>query len=295
MAARTRALVSGQWLVDAVRNNLIGPKLRVLDASWYLPKAKRNTREEFAQKHIPGSSFFDLDECSDKSSAFDHMLPTASYFSQYVGDLGIGNDTHVVVYDTSDAGAYSAPRVWWMFRLFGHSLVSLLDGGFKNWLADGYPVTSEYLKPESREFKATLNQSWVKSYEDVLENIRTKQVQVVDARSPGRFKGTEPEPREDILPGHYPGAINIPYTTLLDPSGKVKDAESLAKIFKDAGVDVTRPFWASCGSGVTACQVILAAHQLGHPGVCLYDGSWCEWFQKASPELIISEGEGKKA
>lgn len=196
MAAQTRALVSGQWLANAVRNDLIGPKLRVLDASWYLPKAKRNTREEFAQKHIPGSSFFDLDECSDKNSAFDHMLPTASYFSQYVGDLGIGNDTHVVVYDTSDTGAYSAPRVWWMFRLFGHSLVSLLDGGFKNWLVDGYPVTSEYLKPESREFKATLNQSWVKSYEDVLENIRTKQVQVVDARSPGRFKGTEPEPRD---------------------------------------------------------------------------------------------------
>lgn len=102
-------------------------------------------------------------------------------------------------------------------------------------------------------------------------------------------------PVTDILPGHYPGAINIPYTTLLDPSGKVKDTESLAEVFKDAGVDMTRPFWASCGSGVTACQVILAAHLLGHPGVCLYDGSWCEWFQKASPELIISEGEGKKA
>lgn len=188
--------MSGQWLADAVRNNLVGPKLRILDASWYLPKTKRDPRAEFAQKHIPGSSFFDIDDCCDKTSALDHMLPTFSHFSQYVGDLGIGHDTHVVVYDTSDFGSFSAPRVWWMFRLFGHSLVSVLDGGMKNWLADGYAVTSEYSKPESREFKATLNQSWVKGYEDILENMRAGQVQTVDARSAGRFRGTEPEPRE---------------------------------------------------------------------------------------------------
>lgn len=196
MAAQTRALVSCKWLADAVRNNLVGPKLRILDASWYLPKTKRDPRAEFLQKHIPGSSFFDLDDCCDKTSAFDHMLPTSSHFSQYVGDLGIGNNTHVVVYDTSDFGSFCAPRVWWMFRLFGHSLVSVLDGGMMNWLADGYPVTADYSKPECTGFKATLNQSWVKSYEDVLENIGTKQVQVVDARSAGRFRGTEPEPRD---------------------------------------------------------------------------------------------------
>lgn len=196
MAAQTRALVSGQWLADAIRNNLVGPKLRILDTSWYLPKTKRDPRAEFAQKHIPGSSFFDIDECSDKTSALDHMLPSPGDFSQYVGDLGIGNDTHVVVYDTSDFGSYSAPRVWWMFHLFGHPLVSVLDGGMKNWVADGYSVTSEYSKPERREFKTSLNGSWVKSYEDVLENIKTGQIQTVDARSAGRFRGTEPEPRE---------------------------------------------------------------------------------------------------
>lgn len=199
MAAQTRALVSGQWLADAVRNNLIGPKLRVLDTSWYLPKTKRNPRAEFAEKHIPGSSFFDIDECSDKTSAFDHMLPTGSHFSRYVGELGIGSDTHVVVYDTSDFGSYCAPRLWWMFRVFGHSMVSVLDGGLKNWLAEGYPVTAEYSKPEPREFNATVNQSWVKSYEDVLENIRSPRVRIVDARSAGRFRGTEPEPRDGEL------------------------------------------------------------------------------------------------
>lgn len=196
MAAQARALVSGQWLADAVRNNLVRSKIRVLDTSWYLPKTQRDPKAEFAEQHIPGSSFFDIDECCDQSSEFDHMLPTAGHFSRYVGDLGIGNDTHVVVYDTSGFGSFSAPRVWWMFRLFGHSLVSVLDGGMKNWLADGHPVTSDHLQPERRDFKAAINQPWVKSYEEVLENIRTGQVQVVDARSAGRFRGTEPEPRE---------------------------------------------------------------------------------------------------
>ncbi|XP_028455694.1 3-mercaptopyruvate sulfurtransferase [Perca flavescens] len=294
MAAQTRALVSCKWLADAVRNNLVGPKLRILDASWYLPKTKRDPRAEFLQKHIPGSSFFDLDDCCDKTSAFDHMLPTSSHFSQYVGDLGIWNNTHVVVYDTSDFGSFCAPRVWWMFRLFGHKLVSVLDGGMRNWLADGYPVTADYSKPECTGFKATLNQSWVKSYEDVLENIGTKQVQVVDARSAGRFWGTEPEPRDDTLPGHFPCAINMPFSSFLDASGKELGTEGLSKLFREAGVDLKQPLWASCGSGVTACHVVLAAHLLGHPGVCVYDGSWSEWFKRASAELIISEGEEKK-
>ncbi|KAI3360083.1 hypothetical protein L3Q82_014403, partial [Scortum barcoo] len=294
MAAQTRALVSAQWLADAIRANLVGPRLRILDASWYLPQTKRDARAEFAQRHVPGSSFFDIDECSDKSSGLDHMLPTCSHFSQYVGQLGIGEDTHVVVYDTSDFGSYSAPRVWWMFRLFGHGSVSVLDGGMRNWLTDGHPVTSEYSEPERREFRATMNRAWVKSYEDVLENIRTGQVQIVDARSAGRFRGTEPEPREDTLPGHFPGAINMPFSSFMDASGKELAPEGLSKLFRDAGVNLEKPIWATCGSGVTACHVALAAHLLGHPGVCVYNGSWSEWFKRASPEHIISEGEGRK-
>lgn len=294
MAAQTRALVSAQWLANAVRNHLVGPKLRVLDASWYLPKTKRDPRAEFAWTHVPGATFFDIDDCCDKSSALDHMLPTSSHFSRYVGALGIGNDTHVVVYDTSDFGSFGAPRVWWMFRLFGHSRVSVLDGGLRNWLADGHPVTPDHCEPESSEFEATVNQAWVKSYEDVLENTRTQQVQVVDARSAGRFRGTEPEPRDDTLPGHFPGTINMPFPSFLDASGKELETEGLSKLFREAGVDLEKPLWATCGSGVTACHVVLAAHLLGHPGVCVYDGSWSEWFKRASPEHIISEGEGKK-
>lgn len=196
MAVQTQELVSAKWLADAIKSNLIGPNLRILDTSWHLPILKRDANAEFNQQHIPGTSFFDIDKCADKTFSMDHMLPTASYFAEYVGGLGIGNDTHVVVYDTSDFGSFSAPRVWWMFRLFGHNSVSVLDGGMKNWLAEGHPVTAEYTKPGRADFKATANHSWVKSYEDVLKNIETKQVQVIDARSPGRFRGTEPEPRD---------------------------------------------------------------------------------------------------
>ncbi|XP_021480231.1 3-mercaptopyruvate sulfurtransferase [Oncorhynchus mykiss] len=295
MAAQTRALVSAKWLADAIKSNLIGPNLRILDTSWYLAKLKRDANAEFNQQHIPGTSFFDIDKCSDKTSSMDHMLPTANYFAEYVGGLGIGNDTHVVVYDTSDFGSYSAPRVWWMFRLFGHNSVSVLDGGMKNWLAEGHPVTAEYTKPGRADFKATANHSWVKSYEDVLKNIETKQVQVIDARSAGRFRGTEPEPRDDIEPGHIPGTINMPFAKFMDASGKELELEVLAKMFREAGVDLEKPFWVTCGSGVTACHVVLAAHLLGHSGsVSVYDGSWSEWFKRAAPEHVISEGKGKQ-
>uniref|UniRef100_A0A3Q1GXR3 Sulfurtransferase n=1 Tax=Acanthochromis polyacanthus TaxID=80966 RepID=A0A3Q1GXR3_9TELE len=296
MAAQTRALVSTKWLINAVRTNQVGPKLRVLDASVYLPYLKRDAKAEFAQRHIPGASFFDLDACSDRSSGLDlmFMLPDSTGFSRYVGELGVSNDTHVVVYDGSDFGSFSAPRVWWMFRLFGHSSVSVLDGGMRGWMADGGPLTAESSRPERTDFRATLNRSWVKTYEEILENIRTKRVQVVDARVEGRFRGTEPEPRDGVLPGHFPGTINMSFISFLDDSGKLHGAERLSEMFQEAGVDLQKPLWVTCSYGITACLVALTAHLLGHPGACIYDGSWSEFFAKASPEYIISEGEAKK-
>ncbi|XP_061557149.1 3-mercaptopyruvate sulfurtransferase-like [Phycodurus eques] len=294
MAAQARAVVSAQWVADAIRNGLIGSKIRILDSSWYPPVTKRDPKAEFAEKHIPGSSFFDMIECSDRSSPYCHTLPTSSHFSRYVGELGIGNDTHVVVYDAHDLGLYTAPRVWWMFRLFGHNSVSVLDGGMKNWLAEGRPVTSEQVKPERRDFQVTTKHAWVKTYEDVLDNIGTEKIQVVDTRPAGRYTGLEPEPIEGTLPGHFPGAVNLPFTSFLEASGKFLASEDLSRRFREAGLKVEQPLWATCSCGVTACFAVLVAQLLGHPGVCLYDGSWSEWFKRASPENIISEGEGKK-
>lgn len=197
MAAQVKALVGAKWLADAVRSARVGPALRVLDASWYLPMLNRNAREEFAQRHIPGASFFDIDECSDRSSPYDHMLPTENEFADYVGRLGVGNDTHVVVYDCSDFGSFAAPRVWWMFRYFGHLSVSVLDGGMKTWLREGHPVTDLQHTPQRARFRTEQNPAWVKTYEDVLRNLTDRKYQLVAVRMEGRFRGLEPEPRED--------------------------------------------------------------------------------------------------
>lgn len=195
MSLQTKALVTAKWLSEAMKTRA-GANVRVLDASWYLPKLKRNSAKEFKKRHIPRAAYFDLDRCSDRTSPLDHMLPPAGAFAEYISRLGVSNDAHVVVYDGSEQGAFSAPRIWWMFRVFGHGSVSVLDGGLKRWMHLGLPVTQEREKPEPVDYRATLNRSWVKTYEDILDNIETKAFQVVDARPAGRFKGTDPEPRD---------------------------------------------------------------------------------------------------
>lgn len=200
-----RALVSAQWVAEALRAPPAAQPLRLLDASWYLAKLGRDARREFEERHIPGAAFFDIDQCSDRTSPYDHMLPSAAQFSEYVGRLGVGTATHVVVYDASDQGLYAAPRVWWMFRVFGHRTVSLLNGGLRNWLRQGLPLSSGKSCPEPAEFHAVLDPAYIKTYEDMKENIESRRFQVVDARAAGRFRGTEPEPRDGNRCAKRPG------------------------------------------------------------------------------------------
>lgn len=192
MAAQAlgRALVSAKWLSEAVRAGRVGAGLRVLDASWYPPQ-ERNARQEFKERHIPGASFFDIEECRDKSSPYDFMLPSEAHFADYVGRLGVSNDTHVVVYDGDELGTFYAPRAWWMFRAFGHREVSVLNGGFKNWVKEGHPVTAEPSQPAQAVFKAKLDKTLLKTFEEMMENVGSKKFQVVDSRPAGRFQGTE--------------------------------------------------------------------------------------------------------
>ncbi|XP_018601559.2 3-mercaptopyruvate sulfurtransferase-like [Scleropages formosus] len=290
----TGALVTARWLGDAVRSGRVGASLRVLDASWHLPALQRRARREFEKKHIPGAAFFDLERCCDRTSPLEHMLPPERHFADYVGSLGVANHTHVVVYDASDLGSFSAPRVWWMFQVFGHAHVSVLDGGLRHWLREGLPVTGGAPKSEPLEFRATLQRSRVKSYGDILDNVVAKDFQVVDARPAGQFLGTAPEPRHDTEPGHIPGSINMPFSSFLQPSGLHKRPKELAVLFQDAGVDLSRPLCVSCDSAVTACHVALAAHLCGHSGTLVYDGGWSEWYARAPPEYVISEGWGKR-
>ncbi|XP_070704189.1 3-mercaptopyruvate sulfurtransferase-like [Pempheris klunzingeri] len=295
MGAQTQALVSAKWLANMIKRNLVGTRLRVLDTSWYLPMMKRDGKKEFARSHIPGASFFDIDECSDRSSEFDHMLPTERFFADYVGGLGVGNDSHVVVYDASDFGAFTCTRVWWMFRLFGHPRVSVLDGGFRNWVREGHPVSGAHSRPEAARFTVTKkNSCWVKSYEDIRGNIEAQRFQVVDVRPYERFCGDEPEPREGVRSGHIPGSKCMPFFNFVDGEGMMLSTEELRRFFEKSQVDLNRPICGSCGSGVTACHMVLAAHLCGAPEASVYDGSWYEWFTKAPPEHIVSKASMKK-
>lgn len=170
--------------------------VRVLDCSWHFPSSGRDPLKEYQVKHIAGAQFFDIGECADKSSHLSHMLPIPRVFEDYVGERGINNDTHVIVYDTSEMGMFSCQRVWWTFRVFGHEMVSILNGGLVKWEEESHPLTDVVPSYPREEFVARLRPGLIKCFEDVEANLAEQEFVVVDARSPGRFEGREPEPRE---------------------------------------------------------------------------------------------------
>jgi thiosulfate/3-mercaptopyruvate sulfurtransferase len=272
-------LVSTQWLAE----HLSAPDVRVVDASWYLADAKRDPKAEYNEAHIPGAVYFSIDEISDTASPYPHMLPAAEKFASRVKAMGLGDGNRIVVYD--GAGLFSAARVWWMFRVMGHEDVFVLDGGFPKWRAEGRPT--EDLPPvhRTRHFTPRPNHLILRDADQVKENLTTKREQVVDARSPGRFLGTEPEPRPGVRSGHIPGSKNLHYQKLLNPDGTLRKAEALAATFREAGIDVAKPIVTSCGSGVTAAIVLLALEVIDAPAGALYDGSWSEWGTKAELPL----------
>ncbi|KAJ1173695.1 hypothetical protein NDU88_005521 [Pleurodeles waltl] len=284
----SKALVSAKWLAEALGARRLGPGLRVLDTSSY-PPGERDARQEYLERHIPGASFFDIEVCKDQASPYEVMLPSEQAFGDYVGSLGVGNNTHVVVYDGDPLGSFYAPRAWWMFRAFGHRQVSVLNGGFRNWVKEGHPVTAEAARPEPAQFKAKLDRRLVKSFEEMLENLQTKKFQVVDSRSEGRYRGTVQE--QGFRHGHFTGTINIPFLNVFTESGHQKQAEEIQRLFREKKVDLARPLVTTCHRGVTACSIALAAHMLGKEDVAVYDGSWSEWVVRAKPEDIISEGK----
>lgn len=264
------ALVSTQWLAE--HRGASGVK--VLDASWHLASAQRNPRAEYEAQHIRGAAFFDIDRIADRASTLPHMLPSAEQFAARVAELGVGSDDRVVVYDTC---GYSAPRAWWMFRAFGHTKVAVLDGGVRRWIADGHPVTNEPTEPGRGAFAAQLDTTLVRDYAQVLANMKNPREQLVDARSAGRFAGSEPEPRAGLPSGHIPGSLSVPFTRLLSSEDTFLGASELRSAFADAGIDLTRPIATTCGSGITACILALALYLLGEPAVPVYDGSWTDW------------------
>ena len=275
-------LVSTDWLAD----HLGAPDLRVIDATWHMPDAGRDAKAEFAAGHIPGARFFDIDEIADAQSDLPHMAPPVEKFVSRMRAMGVGDGHRVVIYDAH--GMFSAPRVWWTFRLFGKSDVAVLDGGLPKWRAEGREIEEGWPILRDRHFTARRNAALVRDVTQVAAAAKLGDAQIVDARSPARFRGEEPEPRPGLRAGHIPGAKNVHYATLLNPDGTMKDPGGLRAAFEAAGVDPGRPAITTCGSGITAAILFLALARLGNERVSLYDGSWTEW--GAYPDLKVETG-----
>ncbi|MFS2326737.1 3-mercaptopyruvate sulfurtransferase [Brucella sp. H1_1004] len=273
---------------DDLKARLGEPGLAIVDASWYLPAAGRNGRDEYDAAHIPGAVFFDQDLIADKESGLPHTLPSPELFARHVGAMGITADETVVVYD--GPGMFSAPRVWWMFRLMGVKNVLVLDGGLDGWKAAGFPVTNEVTKIAATLFTPSFNEAKVVSFEEMSKIVDKRSSQIADARAAGRFTGRDAEPRKGMRSGHMPGARNVPVGTLSE-NGELKSLDSLRKIFADAGVDLNKPVVTSCGSGVTAAVITLALTSLGHEDNRLYDGSWSEWGSRQDTPVVTGEAD----
>jgi thiosulfate/3-mercaptopyruvate sulfurtransferase len=263
-------LVSTDWLEAHLNDS----GLRVLDASWYLPAAGRDPRGEYLQAHIPGAQFFDIDKTAAPSD-LPHMLPSPESFRASVEALGVGSEDFVVVYD--GAGIFSSARVWWMFQAMGHEACAVLDGGLPKWRRENRPLTAEVPAPKPGVFHPRLRNEMIRHFDQVLANIGSAEEQVLDARSPPRFRGEEQEPRAGVRPGHIPGSRNVHYASLVSSDGTLLAPDALRARFRDKGVDLSKPIATSCGSGVTAAIITLAATIAGAKTLALFDGSWTEW------------------
>lgn len=269
------------WLVttDWLHRHLDDRSVVILDCSWHLPEKGTFAGDDFLAGHIPGARFFDLNTVSDPDSPYANMLPTAAHFAEQVGALGVGSDSHVVVYDSG----YVSARVWWMFRVFGHDRVSILDGGWRKWVAEGRPVeTGPAAAPALGTFSACLVHGWVIGLEEMRVRLDAGDTPIVDARTAAKFDGVEASGYPGVPSGHMPGSVNTPWARFFDADNNhvfVSPAQAEA-VFAEAGVDVSGPVITTCGSGVTAAILGFMIERGGNRGWRLYDGSWHEWGQQ---------------
>lgn len=264
------ALVTTEWLAQ----ELSAPDLRVVDATFFATDTSRNAAAQYEAAHIPGAVFMDLAEIADLNNPLPTMLPSPEKFASRMQSLGLGDGSRIVIYDNSPY--HTAARAWWMLRTFGAHDVAILDGGLAKWQAERRALASGKESLRHRHFTVWADDSGVRSLDQMKANVASGAEQVMDARSKARFEGTEPDPRPATMPGHIPGSKNIPYGTLFNDDGTWKRGDALKAVYDAAGIDLSKPVVATCGSGITAAVLVFGAHLLG-ANAALYDGSWSEW------------------
>lgn len=268
------ALISPQELAGLLQD----PRTRIVDATYGQP---------FSPLGIAGAVDFDIDRVADPAAPLAHTIPDAETFAVETGKLGIAAGDAIVVYDQTGM-SFAAARVWWMFRLFGYNDVRILDGGLPAWLAAGLPVAAK-TPPVPMTSLALFRPELFKRREEMLENIASKEFTVIDARDPRRFAGSVAEPRPGMQVGHIPDSHNVFFGSLIDPeNGQLKKPDDLRAVFAESGADIDKPVACTCGSGVTACVVALALHEIGKPDAAIYGGSWSEW--ATSPGMPVAKG-----
>ncbi len=268
------SLVSTDWLADAIgRPDLRPSSLRVIDATLLDPALGRDARAEFAAGHVPGARFLDLASLRDVASPLPNTLPSSDTVAMRLGALGIDAATRVVLYD--DSPWRSAARAWWLFKSYGLGDVAILDGGLAAWRGEGRPLETGEPAETAAPIEVRFNPARLRTIEQMRANLASRGEQVVDARSPARFSGEEPDPHS-AAPGHIPGSTNLHYARLFSADGRWKRGDDLAAAFAGVGVDLDAPMVATCGSGVTAGVLAFGAHLLGRE-MAVYDGSWSEW------------------
>lgn len=276
------SLVTTDWLAS----ELDAPNLRVIDATIFLPNSGRDAKAEYSAEHIPGAVFMDLDEIVDSDDPLPHMMPPEHKFASRMQSLGLGDGNRFVIYDNSPL--HSSARAWWMLKSFGAHYVAVLDGGFPKWKAEGRPVETGRPQVRNGHFTASLDSGGIADKSLVKSIVGTGDHELVDARPASRFAGEDPEPRPGVVPGHIPGAKNLPQGELFRQDNSWKRGDELRAAFAAAGVDLAKPMITTCGSGVTAAVLLFGAQLLGKRDIRLYDGSWSEW--GADPETPKQTG-----
>ncbi|MBT3938855.1 MAG: sulfurtransferase [Pelagibacterales bacterium] len=268
-------LIEVSALIKLYKNKIWQNNIIILDASWYLPNQNRNAYKEYKNSHIPHALYFDIDKVSNIESGLPHTVPTEAQFTKNMKELGIGNKNHIIIYSYDGIG--TSPRAWWLFKLFGHQNVSILNGGLKAWLKISVPESKNILKVTSNIYKAKLNNNLLALHKDITNSFNSINYQIVDARSTGRFKGIDEEPRPGLRKGHIPNSINIPFNIFIDKNGYFITKKEIINILENNKFNFNITTISTCGSGITACVLVFALSFIGKNNWQVYDGSWSEW------------------